>query len=90
MNRPDKIKCVSGDCEEMIYYPFWKRHGGYCTKHPEKYPKITRENGSGDKPHAKTTYYKRNINGLSPQSQSWLDDLNKEALDRQGLNNNEN
>lgn len=41
MNQP-KVECVSTGCYEMIYYLFWLHHGGYCTKHPEKYPKIKR------------------------------------------------
>ena len=77
MNQP-KVECVSGDCEEMIYFPFWKAHGGYCTKHPEKWPQIKRENGAGSKPKAKTTYYRQIIKGISSENQRWLDDQKNE------------
>ena len=40
MNGLAKVKCISGDCGEMIYYLFFLHHGGYCTKHPEKWPII--------------------------------------------------
>lgn len=41
------LECVSGDCEELIRYVFYLRHGGYCTKHPEKWPKIRKEDYLG-------------------------------------------